>query len=132
MEEQYGNPEDMRGKVPKGAGRIQKAKVIDRTNEIKNLLKAVRLRLAPLNEYMSKIREQDFDVYDEIFKLNEDFDDLYDHFEENKGRKKLREKDFRYIKRDLKKLKYVSFHHFKGRYMQIAMEIAALGISFAY
>ena len=55
----YGDDEDMRGKVPKEAGRMQKTHIIDRTNEMMNLFKAVRLRLLPLGD---RIGDIDIDV----------------------------------------------------------------------
>lgn len=132
VEEMYGDDDDMRGKVPKEAGRMQKSYIIDRTNEMMNLFKAVRLRLLPLGDRLADINDADEQLCDEVDKIFKDFDDLYDHFQENKGEKKLKAKHYRWIKRDLKKIKYVSFEKLSTRYLDIAKEIAALGISFEY
>ena len=132
IEAAYGDGDDRRGKVPKEAGRMQKTHIIDRTNEMMELFKAVRLRLLPLGDRIGDIGDNDEQLCEEIDKIFKDFDDLFDHFEENKGRKKLKAKHYRWIKRDLKKIKYVSFDRLSTRYLEIARELAALGISFEY
>ena len=132
IEEMYGDVDDMRGKVPKEAGRMQKSHIIDRTREMMELFKAVNLRFVPFSDRLVNIDQADKQLGDEVFKLLKDFEDLYDHFDENKGRKKLKAKHYRWIARDLKKIKYVSFDNFSTRYIEIARELVALHISFEY
>ena len=96
------------------------------------LFKAVNLRFVPFSDRLVNIDQADKQLGDEVFKILKDFEDLYDHFNENKGRKKLKAKHYRWIARDLKKIKYVSFDNFSTRYIEIARELVALHISFEY
>ena len=60
------------------------------------------------------------------------FENLFDHFEKKKRRKNLSEKNYREIKRNLNRLKYISFKSLKERIVEIAQLIDKQPIHFSY
>ena len=112
--------------------RFQKTKILSREEEFLKLFAAVRTRLIPFAENLHLLPRNQVALEARLNKLIEDFDNLYDHFENRKGRKRLTDKNYREIKRDLNRLKYVSFLRLKARYLEIALVIDGFGISFEY
>ena len=60
------------------------------------------------------------------------FEDLYDYFEKRKGRKNLKKEHLHKIKRNLNRLKYISFKSLKERIVEIAQLIDKQPIHFSY
>ena len=60
------------------------------------------------------------------------FENLFDHFEKKKERKNLSEENYREIKRNLNRLKYISFKSLKEQILEIVQLIDKQSIHFSY
>ena len=125
VEEQYGNVDDMAGKVSKELGHMQKEWRLKRTAEMFNLFKAVEVRLRPIGEHLYLIGEKNKQLESRISDMIKEFDDCYDFFEANKGQVLLDGKQFRYVKADLNRVKHLKTDNFKERYMEIALALSS-------
>ena len=67
-----------------------------------------------------------------VDRMIKDFEDLYDHFEERKGWKRLTQQDYKAIKRDLNRLKYISMNNLKENILAIAQTMYKFPLNFSY
>ncbi|EED84628.1 predicted protein [Postia placenta Mad-698-R] len=110
---------------------FQRTKILLRTSEYNEMFAATADRLEPVFARMEKEEGSlEPEVVAKVRRMGDGFDELY-HGLEKKARR-LTNRHWRVIKRDLKRIGHVSFEDLSSRLPDICNELASLNITFKY
>ncbi|EED82554.1 predicted protein [Postia placenta Mad-698-R] len=110
---------------------FQRTKILLRTSEYNEMFAATADRLEPVFARMEKEEGSlEPEVVVKVRRMGDGFDELY-HGLEKKARR-LTNRHWRVIKRDLKRIGHVSFEDLSSRLPEICNELASLNITFKY
>ncbi|EED84080.1 predicted protein [Postia placenta Mad-698-R] len=110
---------------------FQRTKILLRTSEYNEMFAATADRLEPVFARMEKEEGSlEPEVVAKVRRMGDGFDELY-HGLEKKARR-LTNRHWRVIKRDLKRIGHVSFEDLSSRLPEICNELASLNITFKY
>ena len=110
--------------------RFRRTKILFRIKEYNELFHATVGRLDPLFEKVDLGVGISQEVREQMMKMGKDLDSLYQDLEE-KGHK-LTNKQWRLLKRDLKRIGHVSFEHLSTRLEEICNKLLELELNFDY
>lgn len=109
---------------------FRKTKILRRIEEYGNIFEATVERLEPVFLKLKTAKGISSEVREKLEKMGTEFNTLWTDLDQRGS--KLTNKQWRYIKRDLKRIGRVSFTNLSTRFVEVCNELAALDITFAY